>query len=132
MLFYDNKKQISFTTDFYSEIFNINAIKNDFIELKFKIYLEIDNINLSQNIQFTYKLLDDNSNQLFEFSKKLSQYKRINNKYILININILYFFIKNVESIKLVIEFNLLIFQFIELYYIKNNNYRLMLKHYGL
>ena len=110
MLFYDNKKQISFNTDFYSKVFNVNDIKDDFIELKFKIYLEIDNINLSQNIQFIYELLDDNSNQLFEFSKKLSQYKRINNKYILININILHFFIKNVESIKLVIKFNLLIF----------------------
>ena len=131
MLFYDNKKQISFTTDFYSKIFNVNAIKDDFIELKFKIYLEIDNLNSSQNIQFSYELLDDNSNRLFTFSKKLSQYKRINNKYILININILYFFIKDVNSIKFIIKFNLLILQFIELYYIKNNNYRLTLKHFG-
>ena len=129
-MFYDNKKQISFSTDFYSKVFTVNAIKDDFIELKFKIYLEIDNINLAQNIEFSYELLDDNLYELFKFSKKLSQYKRINNKYILININILYFFIKNVKSIKFVIKFNLLIYQFIELYYVKNNNYRLMLKHY--
>ena len=92
LLFYDNKKQISFTTDFYTKLFTVNAIKDNFLEFKFKIYLEIDNINQAQNIQFSYELLDENSNQLFKFIKKLSQYKRINNQYILININVLYFF----------------------------------------
>ena len=110
LLFYDSKKQISFTNDFYTKIFNVNAIKDDFLELKFKNIFRIDNLNLTQNIEFTCALLDDHSNQLFKFTKKLSQFKRISNKYILININILYYFIKNVKSIKFVIKFNLLIF----------------------
>ena len=39
ILFYDKKTQIDFRNLFYEKIFNVNANKNDFIEMNFKIVM---------------------------------------------------------------------------------------------
>ena len=40
ILFYDKKTQIDFRNSFYEKVFDVNANKNDFVEIAFKIELE--------------------------------------------------------------------------------------------
>ena len=46
--------------------------------------------------------------------------------------NIFYNFTKNVKKIKFIIKFQMLLSRIIYIYYIKNDNYRLTIKNYGL
>ena len=46
--------------------------------------------------------------------------------------NIFFNFTKNIKSIKFVIKFQQIITRVIKMYYLKNDNYRFILKHYGL
>ena len=43
-----------------------------------------------------------------------------------------YNFTKNVEKIKFVIKFQMILSGIIKIWYIKNDNYRLVIKNYGL
>ena len=45
ILFYDKKTQIDFRNNFYNKTFELNANKNDFIEMNFKISLQYESIS---------------------------------------------------------------------------------------
>ena len=45
ILFYDKKTQIDFRNLFYKKKFNVNANKNDSIEMNFKIDLKYEDIS---------------------------------------------------------------------------------------
>ena len=45
ILFYNKRTQIDFRNNFYEKVFNVNANKNDFIEINLRILLDYDNIN---------------------------------------------------------------------------------------
>ena len=133
ILFYDKKTQINFKKDvFYEKIFDINAGINDFIEIDFKIDLQYDDISERNYVKTIYQLLDENNNSLYIKSINNNEYSYFSNR-IIVDENIFYNFTKNVKKMKFVIKFNKLISsKIIYTYYIKNDNYRFILKHYSL
>ena len=132
ILFYDKKTQINFKKDvFYEKVFDINAGINNFIKIDFKIDLQYDDISERNYVKIIYQLLDENNNSLYIKSINNNEYSYFSNR-IIIDENIFYNFTKNVKKIKFVIRFQkLLSSRVVYLYYIKNDNYRFILKHYS-
>ena len=133
ILFYNNNEQISFKDEiFYEKIFELNANKNDFIEMSFKIELEYRNINNRDYVKNTYEILDENNNnRLYIKTISNDKYSYFSNK-VIIDDNIFYNFNKDIKKIKFVIKFQKLsASRVIYLYYMKNDNYRFILKHYS-
>ena len=133
ILFYDKKTQINFKKDvFYEKVFDVNSNKNDFIEMKFKIDLQYDDISERNYVKTIYQLLDENNNSLYIKSINNNEYLYFSNS-IIVDEDIFLNFTKDIKKIKFVIKFNKLISsKVIYLYYIKNENYRFILKHYSL
>ena len=133
ILFYDSKKQISFKDEiFYEKIFDIDASINDFIEINFKIGLEYRRINDRNYVKNIYEILDENDNSLYIKSTSNNEYTYFSNR-VIIDENIFYNFTKNIKKIKFVIKFQKISpTSIIYLYYIKNDNYRLVIKNYGV
>ena len=132
ILIYDSKKQISFKEEdiFYEKIFDVNANQNDFIEIFFKIQLEYRNINDRNYVKNIYELFDENNNSLYIKSVNNNDYAYFSNK-MTIDENIFYNFTNNIKKLKFIIKFQKLSeSRVVYLYYIKNDNYRLILKHY--
>ena len=133
ILFYNNNEQISFKDEiFYEKVLDVDAAINDFIEIKFKIALEYRNINDRNYVKNIYEILDENNNRLYIKTISNDEYNYFSNK-VIIDEYIFYNFNKNVKKLKLIIKFQKLsASRVIYLYYIKNNNYRLTIKNYGL
>ena len=133
ILFYDSKKQISFKDEiFYEKVFDIDASINDFVEIKFKIGLEYRRINDRNYVKNIYEILDENDNSLYIKSASNNEYSYFSNR-LIIDEEIFYNFTKNIKKIKFVIKFQKISStSIIYLYYIKNDNYRLVIKNYGL
>ena len=131
VLFYDKKTQISFKKYFYERVFDINSNINDFIEMSFKISLEYENISERAYVKTLYELFDENDNSLYIKSVNNSEYSYYSNK-IFIDENIFYNFTKNIKKIKFVIKFQMILSRVIKVWYIKNDNYRLVIKNYGV
>ena len=131
-LFYDSKKQISFNNNiFYEKVFDVNGDLNDFAEMSFKISLEYEDISERAYVKTFYELFDENDNSLYIKSVSNNDYSYYSNK-IFIDENIFYNFTKNIKKLKLVIKFQNISFdRVINIFYIKNNNYRFILKHYS-
>ena len=132
ILFYNSNDQISFKDEiFYEKVFDINANINNFIEMSIKIELEYQNTDDRRYIKSIYEIFDENNNSLYVKSISNNEYLYFSNKGI-IDKYIFYNFNKNVEKIKFVIKFQKLsASRVIYLYYIKNDNYRFILKHYS-
>ena len=132
ILIYESKTQIDFSNTFYEKLFDVNAGINDFIEMSFKISLEYENISERAYVKTFYELFDENDNSLYIKSVNNNDYSYYSNK-IFIDENIFYNFTKSVEKIKFVIRFQNVSFdRDINVFYIKNDNYRLTIKNYGL
>ena len=132
ILIYDVKTQIDFSNTFYEKLFDVNAGINDFIEMSFKISLEYKNISERAYVKTFYELFDENDNSLYIKSVGNNDYSYYSNK-IFIDENIFYNFTKSVEKIKFVIRFQNVSFdRDINVFYIKNDNYRLIIKNYGV
>ena len=132
ILFYNNNEQISFKDEiFYEKIFELNANKNDFLEMNFKIELQYRNINDRNYCKNIYEILDGNNNRLYIKTISNDEYNYFSNK-VIVDEYIFYNFNKNVKKLKLIIKFKKLSeSRVIYLYYIKNDNYRFILKHYS-
>ena len=133
ILIYDSKTQISFKEDiFYKKVFDVNASINDVVEISFKIDLQYNDISERNYVKNIYEILDENDNRLYIKSVTNDDYKYFSNRHI-IDENIFYNFISNVKKTKFVIKFQkLLSSRVIYLYYIKNDNYKLTMKNYGI
>ena len=133
ILFYNNNEQISFKDEiFYEKEFDVNASINDFIEIKFKIGLEYRRIDYRNYVKNIYEILDKNDNSLYIKSVNNDEYNYFSNK-VTIDEEIFYTFTKNIKKIKFIIKFQKLSeSRVIYLYYIKNDNYRLTIKNYGV
>ena len=131
ILFYDKKTQVSFRDYFFEKVFDVNAAINDFIEMSFKISLQYENISERAYVKTLYELFDENDNSLYIKSVNNNDYSYYSNK-IFIDENIFYNFTKNVKKIKFVIKFQMILSRVIKIWYIKNDNYRLTIKNYGL
>ena len=133
ILFYNNNEQISFKDEiFYEKEFDVNASINDFIEIKFKIGLEYRNINDRNYVKNIYEILDKNNNRLYIKTISNDEYSYFSNK-VIIDENIFYTFTKKIEKIKFIIKFQKLsASKVVYLYYMRNDNYRLTIKNYGV
>ena len=132
IIFYDEKTQIDFTNIFYKKVFDVNANKNDFIEMKFKIDLEYEDISRRNYIKTICQLFDENINSFYIKSASNNEYLYFSNR-VIIDENIFYNFTNDVKKIKFVIKFqNISFSRVIKISYIKNDNYRLVIKNYGL
>ena len=130
ILFYNNKTQISFRNLFFDKVFDINAGINDFLEIYFKIDLQYENISERNYVKIIYQLFDENDNSLYIKSINNNDYTYFSNR-VIVDENIFYNFTENIKKLKFVIKFQMLLSRVIKLWYIKNDNYRLILKHYG-
>ena len=132
ILIYDSKTQIDFRKDiFYEKTFDANANQNDFVEIFFKIQLEYQDNDDRHYVKSIYELFDENNNSLYVKSVNNNDYAYFSNK-MTIDENIFYNFTNSIKKLKFVIKFQKLSStRVIYLYYIKNDNYRLILKHYG-
>ena len=131
ILFYDKKTQIYFRNLFYEKVFDVSSNKNDFIEIYFKIDLQYEDISERNYVKTVYELFDEFNNSLYIKSVTNNEYAYFSNR-VIIDENIFYYFTKNVKKIKFVIKFQILLSRVIKIWYIKNDNYRLILKNYGL
>ena len=131
IIFYDEKTQIDFTNIFYEKVFELNAKQNNFIELNFKIDLQYDDISGSNYVKTIYQLFDENDNSLYIKSVSNNEYLYFSNR-VIVDENIFYNFSNDVKKIKFVIKFqNTSFSRVIKIFYIKNDYYRLILKHYS-
>ena len=131
ILFYDKKTQVSFRNYFFEKVFDVNASINDFIEMSFKISLQYENISERAYVKTLYELFDENDNSLYIKSVSNNDYSYYSNK-IFIDESIFYNFNKSIKKIKFVIKFQMILSRVIKIWYIKNDNYRLTIKNYGL
>ena len=130
ILFYDKKTQINFKGVFYEKVFDVNSKQNDFIEMYFKIDLQYEDISERNYVKIIYQLFDENDNSLYIKSVTNNNYTYFSNR-VVVDENIFYDFTKNIKKIKFVIKFMMLLSRVIKIWYIKNDNYRLILKHYS-
>ena len=123
ILFYDKKTQIDFRNLFCEKVFDVNADKNDFIEMNFKINLQYEDISERNYVKTLFEIFDENDNSLYIKSITNNNYTYFSNR-VIIDENIFYNFTKNVKKIKLVIKFQMILSRVIKIWYIKNDNYR--------
>ena len=131
ILFYDKKTQINFRDEiFYEKVFDINANKNDFLEMNFKIDLEYENISERNYVKTIYQILDENNNSLYIKSVTNDYYSYFSNR-VTIYEDIFLNFTKINKKIRFAIKFQMILSRVIKIWYINNNNYRFILKHYS-
>ena len=130
IIFYDSKTQINFRNLFYEKLFAVDAKQNNFMEINLSILLEYENINEKNYVNTVYEIFDENNNSLYISTINNNDYKYYSNK-VSIKENIFYNFTKNVKNIKFRIIFLMIAVKVIKIWYIKNNNYRFILKHYS-
>ena len=131
ILFYESRTQVDFRNLFYEKVFDVNANKNDFLEMNLKIDLEYEDISERNYVKTIYEIFDENNNSLYIKSVTNNEYSYFSNR-VIVDENIFYNFTKNVKKIKFVIKFQMLLSRVIKIFYIKNDNNRLIIKNYGL
>ena len=131
ILLYNKKTQIDFKNLFYEKVFDVDTNINDFIELDFKILLEYEAISNRNYVKTIYEIFDENFNSLYIKSANNDEFSFFSNK-VVIDEYIFYNFNKNIKEMKFVIKFQMVLSGIIKLWYIKNDNCRLVIKNYGL
>ena len=96
----------------------------------FKIDLQYEDISERNYVKIIYQLFDENDNSLYIKSVNNNDYTYFSNR-VIVDENIFYNFTKNFKKIKFVIKFQMLLSRVIKIWYIKDDNYRLILKHYS-
>ena len=82
-------------------------------------------------VKTIYELFGESDDSLNVKSVNNDDYPYYSNK-IFIDEDIFYNFTKDIKNIKFVIKFQMLLSRVIKIWYIKNENYRFILKHYSL
>ena len=82
-------------------------------------------------VKTIYEIFDENDNSLYIKSVTNNNYTYFSNR-VIIDENVFYNFTKDVKKIKFVIKFQMKLSRVIKIWYIKNDNYRLIIKNYGL
>ena len=131
ILFYESKTQIDFRGIFFKKVFDVNANENYFVDMNFKIDLQYEDISERNYVKTIYEIFDETNNSLYIKSVANNNYTYFSNRVIVYE-NIFYNFTKNVKKIKFFIKFQMLLSSVIKIWYIKNDNYRLVIINYGL
>ena len=97
ILFYGKKTQINFRNLFYEKVFDVNANKNNFIEMNFKIDLQYEDISERNYVKTIYELFDETNNRVYIRSVTNNNYAYFSNR-VIVDENISYNFTKNVKK----------------------------------
>ena len=98
--------------------------------MSFEIDLQYEGISERNYVKSLFEIFDENDNSLYIKSINNNEYTYFSNR-VVVDENIFYNFTKNVEKIKFVIKFQMLLSTVIRIWYIKNDNYRLIIKRFG-
>ena len=101
--FYDKKTQINFKGIFFEKIFELNANKNDFIEMDFKIDLQYEDISERNYVKTIYEIFDENNNSLYIKSITNNDYVYFSNR-VIVDENIFYNFTKKLKKLNLLLN----------------------------
>ena len=104
ILFYDKKTQIDFRNLYYEKVFDVNANKNDFVEMNFKIELQYQDTYDRNYVKTIYEIFDNDDNSLYIKSVNNNNYLYFSNK-IIADESIFYNFTKDVKKMKFVLNF---------------------------
>ena len=128
ILYHENDLKIS--DIFFEKTYTINAKKNDFLEIYFKMLLKYDNISNAKYVDTNFIFYDDNNKELHSVSYDNNDYIGITNIDVLLNNTIYYDFDSDTNNLKIVISFSMTRSNLNIIYKSINTN-RLMIKHYG-
>ena len=104
ILFYDKKTQIDFRNIFYEKVFDVNGNKNDFIEMKFKIDLQYEDISERNYVKTICEIFDENDNGLHIISVTNNNYTYFSNR-VIVDEYIFYNFTKDIKKLDLLLNF---------------------------
>ena len=128
-LYHNNDIKISHI--FYDKTFTINAKRNDFLEVYFKMLLRYDDICNAKYVDTNFILFDmSNGQELFSKSYDNEDYITNSNNDILLNNSFYFDFDNDVNKLKIVITFSKSISN-LNITYSSINSNRLIVKHYG-
>ena len=128
ILYRDNDIKVSHF--FYDKTFLLNAKRNDFIEVYFKLQLEYDDILNTKDVETNLIFFNmENGQELYSKSYSNNKYLTNTNNIILISDSINYNFDIDIDKVKITITFSTT--TNLNITYKSINNHRLILKHYG-
>ena len=99
--------------------------------MNFEINLQYEDISERNYVKTLFEIFDGNDNSLYIKSVTNNNYTYFSNR-VIIDENIFYNFTKNVEKIEFVIKFQMILSKVIKIWYIKNDNYKLVIRNCGL
>ena len=126
-IYHDN--DISIEHIFFDKTYTIDAKKNDFIEVYFKLLIKYEDTTNSKHITTNFILYDGNV-ELISYSYDNNDYINNSNTDILLNNTFYYNFDKDINKLKIAITFTKRR-SYVKISYSYINNNRLILKHYG-
>ena len=129
ILYHDNDIKVSHI--FYDKRFLLNAKRNDFMEVYFKLQLEYDDISNAKDVATNLIFFNmENGQELYSKSYSNNKYLTNTNNIVLINDSINYNFDIYINKLKIAITFSFATTN-LNVVYKSINNHRLILKHYG-
>ena len=129
ILYHDSDIKISHI--FFDKTFLINAKRNDFLEIFFKLLLKYDDIFNAKYVTSNFILYDmSNGQELYSISYPNSDYIDNSNIDILLNNSFYFNFDNDVNKLKIAITFSLTKTG-LNITYSSINTNRLIIKHYG-
>ena len=128
ILYHENDIQIR--NIFFEKTYTINARKNDFLEIYFKMLLKYDDVSNAKYVTTNFILYDNNGNELYTASYDNSDYIGNSNTDILLNNAFYYNFDSDTTNLKIVLSFSKSR-SGLNITYSSINTNRLIIKHYG-
>ena len=129
-LYHDNNIKVRHI--FFDKTYALNAKKNDFIEVYFKLQLEYDDISNAKDVTTNLIFFNmENGQEVYIKSYSNNEYNTNTNNLILINGSINYNFNIDINKLKIAITFSFATTSNLNVIYKSINNHRLILKHYG-
>ena len=127
ILYFDEDLPIGHS--FFKKSYTINAKRNDFIEIYFKLLIKYEDVSNAKHITTNFMLYDGDV-ELNSYSYDNSDYISNSNTDILLQNAFSCYFDKDVSNLKIIISFTKRL-SYVTINYKYNNSNRLILKHYG-
>ena len=127
ILYFD--KDLPIGHSFFEKLYTINAKRNDFIEIYFKLLIKYDDVSDARHITTNF-ILYDGDVELNSYSYDNNDYIGNSNTDILLNNAFYYNFNEDVNKLKIAITFTKRR-SYVKISYSSINNNRLIVKHYG-
>ena len=119
------------TNIFFDKTYTIDAKRNDFIEVYFKLLIKYEDTSNSKHITTNFILYNmENGQELISYSYDNIDYIANSNTDILLNNAFYYNFNEDVNKLKIAITFTKRR-SYVKISYSSINNNRLIVKHYG-